>query len=95
MSEPATTHPSVRVTLATLGALLALTVLTTALAFAPLGAAWHLIAALGLAALKASLVAAIYMHLAREPRLVHAVALAGLGWLLLLLTGVLAELAAR
>jgi cytochrome c oxidase subunit 4 len=92
---PPSSFPSAAATLGTLAALLALTALTTGLAFVEFGPAWHLFTALGIAALKAGLIVAVYMHLAREPRLVRTVALAGLGWLLLLLAGVLAELTTR
>jgi len=87
--------PSVAATLTCLLALLALTALTTGLAFVELGAGWQLSTALTIAALKAGLVAAVFMHLARAPRLTRTFALVGVAWLLLLLAGVLADLTTR
>ena len=45
------------------GALLALTLLTTGMAFVDLGAHWNIAFALAIAVVKASLVAAYFMHL--------------------------------
>ena len=59
----------------TLGALLALTAATTALAYVDLGG-FRGLAAMGIAALKGLLVLAVFMHLRGSPRLLWAVALA-------------------
>ena len=63
------------------GALLALTLLTTGMAFVDLGAHWNIFVALAIAIVKASLVAAYFMHLRHTSKLTLLVAGAGLIWL--------------
>ena len=64
-------------------ALLALLALTTASAFLPLGSL-NLAANLGIAVLKAALVALVFMHVRGGPPMVRIAAVAGLFWLALL-----------
>ena len=63
------------------GALLVLTLLTTGAAFVNLGAHWNIVVALAIAIVKASLVAAYFMHLRYSSKLTLLVAGAGLIWL--------------
>ena len=63
------------------GALLVLTLLTTGAAFINLGAHWNIILALAIAIVKASLVAAYFMHLRYSSKLTLLVAGAGFIWL--------------
>ncbi len=65
---------------ATFAALAALTVLTVLLSFVELGA-WHTPVGLGIATIKALLVALIFMHLLHSGRLAWLAILAGLFWL--------------
>lgn len=87
--------PSIGALFGVLVALLVCTAGTTALAFAPLSATMHTIAAVGIAALKAGLVAAYFMHLRHEERLIRVVAVAGLLWLSLLFLFVLVDVGLR
>jgi len=64
--------------------LIALTALTVAAAFQDLGV-WNNVVALGIAALKASLVVLFFMHVRHSTPLVKFVIVAGLFWLALLL----------
>jgi cytochrome c oxidase subunit IV len=63
------------------GALLILTLLTTAAAFVDLGANWNTVTALTIAVIKALLVATYFMHLRYSPRLTLLFAGAGLIWM--------------
>jgi len=67
------------------GALLALTALTTGVAFIDLGE-WNTIAALAIAACKATLVALFFMHLRWSARLMRLVLLSALLWLAILIS---------
>lgn len=86
--------PSLRPYLLTWIALLALLGLTTASALLPLGG-FNLVVNLGIAAIKAALVAAVFMHVARGGTMVRVVALAGLVWLSLLIGLSMTDLAVR
>jgi len=66
-------------------ALMVCTYLTWQIAYFDLGA-FNTVAALGIAALKALLVALFFMHVRESPRLTVVVALGGLFWLGILLT---------
>jgi cytochrome c oxidase subunit 4 len=66
-------------------ALLALTALTTASAFADLGG-WHTVVALAIAVTKALLVLLFFMHLLHSPRLTWLTAAAGVFFLGIMLT---------
>jgi cytochrome c oxidase subunit 4 len=76
------------------GALLGLTLLTTSVAFADLGA-WNSVIALTIAVAKALLVAAYFMHLRHSPRLNLLMAGAGIIWLALLMAFVFADYLTR
>ena len=76
------------------GALLALTLLTTSVAFADLGA-WNSIIALTIAVAKALLVATYFMHLRHSQRLTLLVAGAGIIWLALLMVFAFADYLTR
>ena len=76
------------------GALLALTLLTTSVAFADLGA-WNSIIALTIAVAKALLVATYFMHLRHSQRLTLLVAGAGILWLALLMVFAFADYLTR
>jgi cytochrome c oxidase subunit 4 len=65
-------------------ALLALTALTTSVAYVDLGV-WNTVVALLIAACKATLVALFFMHLRWSPRLMRAVLLSALLWLAILI----------
>jgi cytochrome c oxidase subunit 4 len=75
-------------------ALLLLTATTVWVGFAPLGA-WHAPAALGIAAVKATLVALYFMHLIHSPRLTWAVIGAAFFFLGILLVFVFADYVSR
>jgi cytochrome c oxidase subunit 4 len=64
------------------GSLLALTLLTAGAAYVDLGAQWNVVVALGIAVIKASLVAAFFMHLRYSRKLTLLIAGAGLIWML-------------
>ncbi len=74
----------VRTYLAVFIALLALTATTTAAAFVDLGP-FNNVVALGIAALKVTLVVLIFMHVKYSPRLIPLVVTAGLFWLVILI----------
>ncbi|MGE3269995.1 MAG: cytochrome C oxidase subunit IV family protein [Chloroflexota bacterium] len=84
----------VRVYLLTATALLLLTALTIGVAFLPLGA-WHAPVALGIAVAKALLIAVIFMHLRYSSPTTRLVAVAGLLWLAILLSGTLDDVVTR
>ncbi|SRR6266704_4091709 len=75
-------------------ALLLLTATTTFAAFVDLGPLNNVIA-LGIAALKATLVVLFFMHVRYSPRLIPLVVTAGLFWLLILIVLTLTDYAAR
>ena len=58
-------------------------------------APWALVVALAIAALKASLVAVVFMHLARGPSLHRIVFAVAIGFVVLLVLGVLADVGTR
>lgn len=70
--------------------LLGLTALTTGVAFIDLGPL-NTVAALTIAVVKMLLVALFFMHLRESPRLTKVVVIAGLFWLLLLISLTLAD----
>jgi cytochrome c oxidase subunit 4 len=74
--------------------LLTLTALTTAVAYIDLGPL-NIVAALGFAALKASLVALYFMHLRQSPHLIWLFSSASLLWLLLLIGLTMGDVATR
>jgi cytochrome c oxidase subunit 4 len=84
----------VRAYVATAAALLALTGLTIGIAFLPLGS-FHTPVALGIAAIKAALVATIFMHLRVESSTSRLAAVVGLVWLTILLGGTLDDVVTR
>ena len=75
---------------AVFAALLVLTFTTYGIAYAPLGE-WHVPAALGIAVVKATLVALIFMHLSESPKLTWLVVAAGMFTLVLLIGFILAD----
>jgi cytochrome c oxidase subunit 4 len=75
-------------------ALLALTITTVLVAEIDLGA-FNTVAALGIAAVKVSLVAWFFMHLRHETPIVRLVAASGLLWLVILLGLTFADYATR
>jgi cytochrome c oxidase subunit IV len=76
------------------GGLLALTLLTTGVAFVDLGP-WNSVIALTIAVAKALLVAAYFMHLRHSQRLTLLVAGAGVIWLALLMAFAFADYLTR
>ena len=75
-------------------ALLALLALTWAIAYINLGT-FNLIVALGIAIIKASLIALFFMHIKGSSRLLHLAAVAGVIWLLILISLTLADYSTR
>jgi cytochrome c oxidase subunit 4 len=74
--------------------LLALTGLTTLVAYVDLGH-FNIVVALSIAAVKALLVALFFMHLIQTPHRTQFVAAAGIVWLMLLLTLTLSDVLTR
>jgi cytochrome c oxidase subunit 4 len=74
----------VRVYAFVLALLVALTLLTIGISFLPLAGKWHIVAGLSIGAVKASLVALIFMHVINGPRLTWIVIAMAALWLLLL-----------
>jgi cytochrome c oxidase subunit IV len=74
--------------------LLGLLALTVAAAHLPLGE-WSVVTALSIAAAKAVLIGLYFMHLRHADNLVRVFSLAGLFWLLLLMTLVMADYVTR
>jgi len=74
--------------------LIALTVITTAVAFVDLGP-FSVVAALVIAVSKMLLVALFFMHLRHSTRLTHLVVMGGLLWLAILLVLTLADFGSR
>ncbi len=60
---------SVRTYMIALAALIVLTIATVAVSFLPLEGHWHITAGLGIAVVKASIVAVCFMQVAMSPRL--------------------------
>ena len=86
MSDHSQDHPidSVKTYALILGALLCLTVLTTAVAYVPLGP-FSTVVALGIACTKMMLVALFFMHIRHSTKLTKLVVVGGLLWLAILL----------
>ena len=76
---------SMKIYFAIFGSLLALTALTTGMAFVDLGE-WNTIVALIIACCKATLVALFFMHLRWSPRLMRIVLLSAILWLAILIS---------
>lgn len=74
--------------------LMTLLALTWGLGYVNLGV-FNLVAALGISFAKMILIALFFMHLKTESRLLHLAAVAGMLWLLLMLTLTLADYASR
>ena len=79
---------------AVFAALLVLTAVTTAVAFVDLGP-WNTVVALGIAFLKATLVALFFMHVKYSPRLTQVVVAGGLFWLAILIVLTLSDFMSR
>jgi cytochrome c oxidase subunit 4 len=77
------------------GALVALTLLTTAAAYAPMPRALHTPVAFAIASAKATLVLLFFMHLWYSQRLIWLVAFGSLFWLLIMLTLTFADYMTR
>jgi cytochrome c oxidase subunit IV len=75
-------------------ALLVLTAITTAVAFVDLGP-WNTVVALGIAFLKATLVALFFMHVKYSPRLTQVVVAGGVFWLAILIVLTLSDFVSR
>jgi cytochrome c oxidase subunit 4 len=75
-------------------ALLALTLLTCALSFVP-QIGWHATVGLGIASIKAGLIAVFFMHILSSDRLPWLALLAGILWFLLLISLTLADYLTR
>ncbi len=90
-AEPIT---SVRTYLVAAAALLALALTTVLLAYAPIGP-WHLVTALGIAALKAALIVLLFMHGRFSSGVIRIAVVAGLLWLGILLAGTLNDYLTR
>jgi len=75
-------------------ALLVLTAITTAVAFVDLGP-WNTVVALGIAFLKATLVALFFMHVKYSPRLTQIVVAGGIFWLAILIVLTLSDFVTR
>jgi cytochrome c oxidase subunit 4 len=83
-----------RVYYAVFVALLVLTAITTTVAFVDLGP-WNTVVALGIAFLKATLVALFFMHVKYSPRLTQIVVAGGLFWLVILIALTLSDFVSR
>lgn len=79
---------------AVFAALLVLTAITTAVAFVDLGP-WNTVVALGIAFVKATLVALFFMHVKYSPRLTQVVVAGGLFWLAILIVLTLSDFVSR
>jgi cytochrome c oxidase subunit 4 len=75
-------------------ALLALTLLTCALSFVP-QIGWHATVGLGIASIKAGLIAVFFMHILTSDRLPWLALLSGILWFMLLLGLTLADYLTR
>jgi cytochrome c oxidase subunit 4 len=88
-------HISVKVYAIVFMALLALTLLTTGVAFIDLGGQWNTAVAITIAVCKALLVILYFMHLRYSDRLTWVFAGAGFFWLLILLGGTMDDMLTR
>lgn len=86
---------SVKSYLAVFAALLALTALTTAIAFVDLGGVGNVAVALSIAIVKAALVALYFMHLRYSSRLTMVFAAAGIFWLGIMIALTLSDYLSR
>jgi cytochrome c oxidase subunit IV len=75
-------------------ALMVLTAVTTAVAFVDLGP-WNTVVALGIAFLKATLVALFFMHVKYSPRLTQITVAGGIFWLAILIVLTLSDFVSR
>lgn len=75
-------------------ALLVLLAITWGVAYVDLGA-FNLIVALGIAIVKALLIALFFMHIKGSSRLLHLAAIAGLMWLLIMISLTLSDYMTR
>ncbi len=75
--------------------LIGLTALTTLLGFVDMGATLNTVVALFIAAVKASLIAAFFMHALYETKLVRVVMAGGVIWFLILITITLSDYISR
>ena len=75
-------------------ALLVLTAITTAVSFVDLGP-WNTVVALGIAFLKATLVALFFMHVKYSPRLTQVIVAGGIFWLAILIALTLSDFVSR
>jgi cytochrome c oxidase subunit 4 len=75
-------------------ALIVLTATTTAVAFSDLGP-WNTVVALGIAFIKATLVALFFMHVKYSPRLTQITVAGGLFWLVILIALTLSDFMSR
>jgi cytochrome c oxidase subunit 4 len=76
-----------RTQIAVLAVLLALTGATVGVSFLEMSGRWHLTAGLGIAAIKAALVALFFMHLIHSRAAPRAVAVVAVFWLVAVLVG--------
>lgn len=90
-----TPHISVRVYAAVFLTLLALTALTTAVAFIDLGGGLNNVAAIAIAICKALLVILYFMHVRTSDRLTWVFVGVGFFWLLILIGGTMDDLLTR
>ncbi|HEY8378503.1 MAG TPA: cytochrome C oxidase subunit IV family protein [Nannocystis sp.] len=87
--------PEIRTSVVALVVLLTLTAVTVAVAMLELPASVHAGAAMGIAAVKAVLVAFYFMHLGHEGRVVHVLALSGLVLLATMIVFILIDVFTR
>ena len=92
--HPDDVAPAIGATVIALVVLLALTAATVGLAFLHVPPAAHIAIALAIAATKAGVVVAFFMHLTHEGRLVRAAAIAGVLFLAILLLFILVDVVA-
>ncbi len=71
--------------------LILLTILTVGISFAPLEGIWHIIAGVGIATCKATLVVLFFMHVLISPRLTWIVIIVSVFWLATLLSLTLSD----
>ena len=95
MSEETTEHSSTKVYLTVFGALAVLTGLTVGVSYLHFARPMAIGVALFIAALKVSLIAAFFMHLKHEKRIIHMVLYTAVFLVLFLLCAVLPDIAMR
>jgi len=83
-----------KVYFAVFATLIVLTATTTTISFLDLGP-WNTVAALGIAFVKATLVALFFMHVKYSPRLTQIVVAGGLFWLAILIALTLSDFLTR